>query len=103
MDQAKTSLKDLLLDLTLRLFCLLLRPRLRNYASVTDATHSKVVMPVRAFSTFVNRHCLFSLGVAATKRTRRMVAASIPQVISFFVWSTPGFPRDRNGECLSLA
>src|SRR6185503_2444103 len=41
--------------------------------------------------------------VAATKRTRRMVAASILQVISFFVWSTRGFLRDQNAECLSLA
>jgi len=31
---------------------------------------------------------VFSLSVAATKRTRRMVAASIPQVISFSAFVT---------------
>src|SRR6185436_16535112 len=83
------------------LFCFPFCPRLGNYASVTNATHSKVVMPVRAFlSSFVNRHCVL-LERCSHQENARMVAASIPQVISFFGASTPRFLRDQSEEYLS--
>ena len=52
---AKSAFKDILLDLTFGSFSFPFRARLGNCSSVAHATHSEVVMPVRALLTsFVN-------------------------------------------------